>query len=488
MADEYQYNTTPGWFSGPSNSETMQGAPDWLDTGNLASYFGQGDWAPYGYNGNIWGTYANGGGDSAVTYHDLTPEAKQWLQQNNYSIRGNALPGESNYSASLWNNKANAPIKNAYYSDADPLFGALINIGVGGVIGGAPFLGGGGGLAGTLGFNGATAGAINGAATGGLISAGNDQNAFKGMLAGGLGGFAGGSNFAKDLGITNPIGAKAVNAGIGGTVGALAGGASGGDALKSGLTGGAMAGFTQGLNQMGSNVANFFTGFGGGNQGLEDLQGSGGDMSGQTDVTPSSYEDTSNVYRYAGDQSPNTYGTTLPQPTQEPGQKQASSFSMPSMGNIGNFVGNHFGDIATTLYGLYNNRKQQRSISDMMGGLQGLYGQNSPYAQQLRNKLMAQAAMKGTRSNVAGREVQLQAALADRAAQSMPALFQMQQAKGQLQNSMGSNLLGMFNKMGGIQGLQNLFNPSQGSLTGAGAGPAYQRMDDMYSNAQWTGN
>ena len=158
------------------------------------------------------------------------------------------------------------------------------------------------------------------------------------------------------------------------------------------------------------------------------------------------------------------------------------------MGNIGNFVGNNLGDIATTLYGIYNNRKQQRSIGDMMGGLQGLYGQNSPYATQLRNKLTAQAAQRGTRLNTGGREVQLQAALADRAAQSMPALFQMQQAKGQLQNSMGSNLLGMFNKMGGIQGLQNLFNPAQGSLTGAGSLPAYRNMDDMYSQAQWTGN
>jgi len=112
-----------------------------------------------------------------------------------------------------------------------------------------------------------------------------------------------------------------------------------------------------------------------------------------------------------------------------------------------------------------------------------LFGQNSPYAQQRRAKLNAQAAQRGRRSNTAGRETQFQAMLADRNAQMSPHLMQLNQAKGQLQNSMGSNMLSMFNKMGGFnavgRGLQGLFQP-QSSLTGPGSYNAYQNMDNMY--------
>jgi len=156
---------------------------------------------------------------------------------------------------------------------------------------------------------------------------------------------------------------------------------------------------------------------------------------------------------------------------QEQTQKTAQGTSVPAMfsnigSSLGNYALNNAGDLAAMLYGFYNNRKQQKQIGSQMQSLKDLYAGNSPYAQQLRAKLQASAAQRGTRSNTAGREVQLQAALADRAAQTMPTQFAMQQYQDQLKNRNMSNLLNMGNqsglfKMAG-QGLQSLFGqPTQ---------------------------
>ena len=179
--------------------------------------------------------------------------------------------------------------------------------------------------------------------------------------------------------------------------------------------------------------------------------------------------------------------------------RSASSFSMPSFmptgGQIGGFLGNNAGDLAAMLYGLNNNRKQRKALQGQQQqaqqSLESLYGQNSPYAKQLRANLAAKGAASGHRINTGGREVQLQAMLADRAAQHQaalgPQMFQNQMAQGKLQNSMGSNVLNSLNKMGVLkaagQGLQNMFN--QPSLTGPGSMQAYGNMDDMYSNMPW---
>ena len=152
----------------------------------------------------------------------------------------------------------------------------------------------------------------------------------------------------------------------------------------------------------------------------------------------------------AGMFSPN--GGEYTQPT-----ATAQSFSMPSMGQVGNFVGNNLGNLVTGLYGMYNNRRQQGQIRDQMKGLEGLYSQNSPYAQQLRNTLNARAAATGKRSNVAGREVQLQAALADKASSMAPNLYQMQQGMGTLQNRELMNLLAMGKDTGLFKSLGSLF-------------------------------
>ena len=124
---------------------------------------------------------------------------------------------------------------------------------------------------------------------------------------------------------------------------------------------------------------------------------------------------------------------------------------------MGNFALNNVGDLASMLYGFYNNRRQQKALGQQAAGLQSLYGQNSPYAKQLRNTLNAKAAATGRRSNVAGRETQLQAMLADRAASMAPTLMQLNQARGSLKNNNMNMLLQGANKMGLFSGLGNLF-------------------------------
>lgn len=466
------------WYTDPNvnwdyNSETMAGPPEAMSLNNFASIIAP-KAAELGWTGGPpVSEDPNSGGKS------LNRAFAQWVLDSGYHLSGeptgkNGMAGVTSF---LTDNTGKRVAEESYYDTPDPFFDLMLNLGVGGVLGGAPFLGGGGGLAGNLGFGGGIGGAINGAATGGLIAAGNDQNVLKGAISGGLGGFAAGSNFAKDLGVTNPIASKAINSGLGTTAGSFANGRSLGDSLKSGLTSAGMSGTTQALNQIGGSLfggygqqgnTNMSGGFGdlwnswtgGGQQALPDsLEGSMGPVEGQTDITESSYDPGASNYRYAGDQVPNLFGSQLPQQQQEVGQKQAMGFSMPSMGNLGNFLSNNAGNLASLLYGVYNNRKQQNAINGQMNNLQGMFGQNSPYAAQLRNKLMAQAAAKGTRSNVAGREVQLQAALAQNAAGLAPSLYNMQNAKNGLQNNQMNMLLQGGRLLG--PGLAQLFGQQQ---------------------------
>ena len=436
--------TLPGQEQ-PVSTETMEPAFNPFSYGNLASMFNIG-------MGNI-----GGGGDNYQWGFDNSNIPN--LIDQGYSFQGRyGDQGENGYYGQML--KDGKVVDTKFNSLDDPFFGALIDFGVGSVLGGAPFLGGGGGLAGTLGYGGGSlGGAINGAATGGLISAGNGQGIGRGLLSGGLGGFAGGSNFAKDLGVTNPIANAAVNRGIGATVGAIAGGADGGDAARAGLTGGLMGGITQGLNSMGDGFSNFWNNLTGGGQSSGGQNYDGNFQWPQVDASAlDGMPLGGDLYSYSqGMQTPDVnYGMGG---QGEVGQQQAMNVSMPSMGGLGSFLGNNAGNLASLLYGVYNNRKQQNALNGQMNNLQGMFGQNSPYAAQLRNKLMAQSAAKGTRSNVAGREVQLQAALAQNAAGLAPSLFNMQNAKNSLQNNQMNMLL-----QGGrmlAPGLQSLFGQQQ---------------------------
>lgn len=442
---------------------------EWNTPGNLASYFDQDAWNSLGYSGDIWNTNidVNGGND----YNSLTPEALAWMDKNGYSLKGSALPGNGSTLASLVNGQGNT-VKSAYYNDADPIFGALVDAGVAAVTGGAL---GGGGLAGGLGFSGGgwIPGAINGAVTGATVAAGNDQNPLTGAATGAVGGGIAGFNPAGQLGVSNPILSKGINAATGSTLSSLASGKSLSEAAKAGATSGALTGGTAAMNNFdwGGVFKNYLGDSTGGADDFDSLQGSGGDMSGQTDVSANTYDENSPAYRYSGPQAPVTSflsGGSSTSAVNEPAeeQKQILGLTLPTTGQLGSFLSGNAGTLAQTLYGLYNNRRQQSALGSQIAGLQGLYGQNSPYATQLRAKLQAQAAAQGKRSNTDARETQLQAMLADKAASLAPSLYQMQQGQMGLQNNNMAILGGAYRN---LKGLSDLFNIGGNTYSGGGA-------------------
>ena len=323
-----------------------------------------------------------------------------------------------------------------------------------------------------------------------------------GAVSGGIQGLsATGSSPASMAGINSPTLAKMYNRAVGGTLGSLASGNSGSDALKSGLTGAALSG----INSVGKSVMNPYiesfkswlgTDTSGGDAEFDALQGSGGDMSMQTDVSPNRYDEflmgpdgmeTYNPdFRFGGDQMMDSFSSPDQSVQSSTGQP---NFSLQSvLGDVGSRVGNYalnnVGDLASMLYGFYNNRRQQRQLQQPMNNmsnqvnqattqLQNMFTQNSPYAQQLRAKLNAQAAASGRRSNTAGRETQFQAMLAEKAASTLPQIanmqnslmqnqLQMQKQQGKLKNSNMNDVLN-FAKQSGLlgmagQGLKNLFS------------------------------
>lgn len=93
------------------------------------------------------------------------------------------------------------------------------------------------------------------------------------------------------------------------------------------------------------------------------------------------------------------------------------------------------------LMGMYSAYDNQRRARDMMKNLGGLFGANSPYAKQLRQKLERQDAARGRRSDYAGRETQLAAALADRQAATMPTMANLQTMQNMGLNQMFNNAL-----------------------------------------------
>jgi len=106
------------------------------------------------------------------------------------------------------------------------------------------------------------------------------------------------------------------------------------------------------------------------------------------------------------------------------------------------------------LAALYQGSRNSREIGGQLRGLQSLYGQNSPYAQALRQQLERKDAASGRRSQYGPREVELQARLAQMASSQAPTmanLLRMQQGnRGQTL----AQLAGLYQQMGGMQGMR----------------------------------
>lgn len=119
------------------------------------------------------------------------------------------------------------------------------------------------------------------------------------------------------------------------------------------------------------------------------------------------------------------------------------------------------GKMGANLLDLYNNYQNKKRNQGFISNLNSLYGPNSPYAQQLDKSLARAYAASGRRSDVGGRNVELQARLAEMNGRLAPTLNTANNQQGMYQNRMlGSiwdlgNRTGLFDKA--ATGLTSLF-------------------------------
>lgn len=104
------------------------------------------------------------------------------------------------------------------------------------------------------------------------------------------------------------------------------------------------------------------------------------------------------------------------------GNMASDSGSVADTGGIGNIIdtltgffpsGNNLMSALPGLMGMFANYQGQQQTGDMLEGLSGMYGQDSPYAQTMRSNLERRDAAAGRRSQYGAREVELQSKLAD---------------------------------------------------------------------------
>jgi hypothetical protein len=94
---------------------------------------------------------------------------------------------------------------------------------------------------------------------------------------------------------------------------------------------------------------------------------------------------------------------------------------------------------------LYDANRQRRRAKEQASSLQNLYGPNSPYAQQMRQRMERQDAAAGRRSQYGTRETELAAKMADTQARMAPQLQNLYNEEGAARNRMLSNGLRMGN-------------------------------------------
>lgn len=516
------YSDVGGYTSQAEQDEFARKYPGWT----LQGAYGQGGmrYAPIdqnladslGYKGSL-SPEAIGSGENFAGV--ANPQWQQFLHDNGLRLGVNYTgPGGQAQTQAF---KGDQRVGNAYNWNESafdsPEFGTIVGLlaSAGGGLAGA-YMGGLGGL------SGAGLGAATGAGSGfaGTLSQTADiGQGLKGAAIGGItGGGIGAVNPAGQLGLdsTSPF-YKPINSAVGaGVNAALRGGDIGSSVLSSlGTSGLSMAG-TAGLNALnGATMGDEFKDYGDplGNGGLGLGQGSYDAPSGTGGYGQNPYmSNPTRGFDYGsandfnlgggglglngGGEYPTMQNTQLPpgtggygsnpyqfpstqalQQPQEQGSNPFKSFIQSATGFMGQ--PGRMDNMAANLMDLYNRyriNKQQRGLAK---GLEGLYAPGSPYAQILERNLMRADAASGRRTQVAPRQVELQARLADAASRQAPTL-------NSIYGQMGANRnMGLFdiyrmmaggpNGGGGLNMLRDLgryFQP-QGNLMGANPASDY---------------
>lgn len=131
---------------------------------------------------------------------------------------------------------------------------------------------------------------------------------------------------------------------------------------------------------------------------------------------------------YVAQNSPMAYNstkTTAPDATVQAGGGLSQQFSDFISGLMPNSP-SRVGDISQGLLGMYSGLRRRRAAKELSGQIGANRG---AYESQLRKNLQARDAASGRRSNYAGREVELQAALAQLDSRNAPALSQLNEAR-----------------------------------------------------------
>lgn len=349
------------------------------------------------------------------------------------------------------------------------------------------------------------AGAASGAGSGFMGTAARTGDIFSSLKAAGIGGLtgglAGGIDAAGALGIDDAAYAKPINSAVSsGLKAGITGQPIGSAVLNSGLTSGLSAGLNAGYN--GVKNMDYGNGDGGSDPwNTDNSSGGGGNTNPVGNYSrPADPNWNQDPYSFKTPANPNAsyvspdnmpsslnlnsnsaaWPTGSPQQTSQNPIKQSvmgggssspyidpyNSMAVTGVGNSGNAPQGGFDNMAGNLMQLYQSYKNQKQYGGLASNLNSLYGQNSPYAQQLSQTLMRQDAAAGRRSQVGPRSVELQARLADLNSRNAPELAKLY---GSQQNNQAQMLMSMLrmggNVPGGLGGLwdkgQNWWNNQQ---------------------------
>lgn len=104
--------------------------------------------------------------------------------------------------------------------------------------------------------------------------------------------------------------------------------------------------------------------------------------------------------------------------------------------------------LVSSLAGLYGSYQDQKNYRDAAGSIKDLFGNDSAYAENLRNELQRRDAAAGRRSQYGPRAVELQAKLAELAARQTPSLMNLYSQQSDARNNSLTSFLNILNSTG----------------------------------------
>jgi len=417
----------PGGYTGDPMYEGWALDAGWSPNGPMKGPDGEINWDNYYLPGAGIGGESGGGGQFTKLGNTYDQSLGEWFNQNNAGVQRTSLGNHMNTDQFFMNGRAD-PSKSNTFSNYNPIEAGIFS----GLVGMAnPAT-----LGSMFGLTGLGATAAGGAMMGGFGAAGAGGDPVKGALGGGLLANIPSLGIPESIGVSDPGYARSIN---GALKGAGTSALNGTDPVMGGVMG-ALPGLGQkGLSMAGDSLKDWWSSLTGGPS-FDELPGTlGGNQQDQFGENSVTLGGESNPYQMESTlQAMNAPQVGPPSTREQVSNIFTNGFQSPFSSNrIG------LGDFAGGLMGLYQSNQQRKRASQMYGQLSGLYGQNSPYAQQLQKTLQRGDAASGRRSNYAGRAVELQAKLAEQNARLAPTLMN-------LENQRDQGMMGMFNNMLGL--------------------------------------